>query len=104
MEVWLENGTFWRLVRKYKIFGKYDVEVWVRYDVDGRAVEARRVVVTPRGISSTSIKVPKYAEELYVEEDRGSAEPLEEWGDLDVYEDEDILIVVPDDDDWPEGW
>jgi len=26
------------------------------------------------------------------------------WGDLDVYEDEDILIVTPNDDDWPEGW
>jgi len=41
----------------------------------------------------------------YMRKNRGSeAWVLEEWGDLDIYEDEDILIVTPNDDDWPEGW
>jgi len=31
-----------------------------------------------------------------------SAEEI--WDDLDVFEDDDVIIVTPDDDDWPEGW
>ena len=51
-------GTFWEMWKKYRIFGKWDVEVWVRFDGD-KPIDARKIIETNKSTISIPIKIPR---------------------------------------------
>jgi len=55
----LEDGTYWKLYKRWKAWGKWTVEIWVRYTKSGYPLEARKVIETSKSISSIVIPVPK---------------------------------------------
>jgi len=55
----LEDGTYWKLVKTWKIFGKWNAELWVRYR-DSEPIEAVKIIETNKTVSSIPIPIPKY--------------------------------------------